>query len=243
MGVKTREWVTMTSGKMKIVGGWAKECPTRVGRITAMKSVRRQKKCFVPLALTWSHCGALYRVTPWPEVCFECLYGEDWVATSPTEDALASAAQECGAAAWAPYVEFLPAAVREFLDRFSLTRMEALLVAARCPALVDELLDVPALTAFVASHVSLRGTAGACWEEINAVYERSGIFGVLEWLGLPASRQTRRILQQIVEPDLPKRFLEPLRSMLWEPTTLFALQRMPAITDRELARTCHALAA
>lgn len=208
-----------------------------------MKSLRRQKKCSVPLALTWSHCGALYRVTPWPEARFECLYGEDWIATSPTEEALATAALECGAEAWAPYFEFLPATVREFLQPFSAARMEALQVVARCPGLLHELTETPALTAFLAAHANLRGTCGACWEEIAAVHERSGIFGVLEWLGLPASRQTLNILQSIVEPDVPKRLLEPLRGLLWEPTAIFALQRMPAITDRDLARTCHALAA
>jgi hypothetical protein len=121
--------------------------------------------------------------------------------------------------------------------------MEALQVIARCPALLPELAETPALTAFLAAHVSLRGTPAPGWEEINAVYERSGIFGVLEWLGLPASRQTLAILRNIEEAELPKRFLEPLRTMLWEPRTIFALQRLPAITDRQLARHCHALAA
>ena len=73
--------------------------------------------------------------------------------------------------------------------------------------------------------------------------ERSGVFGVLEWLGLPASRQTLGILRSVVEPDLPRRLLEPLRTVLWEPRTIFALQRLPALTDRHLARFCHALAA
>jgi hypothetical protein len=209
----------------------------------AMKSPHRQKKCFVPLALTWTHCGTLYRVTAWPEARFECCYGDEWIPTSPTEDALASAAQSCGADAWKPYLDFVGADVREFLARFGVTRMEVLQVAARCPALVHELNETPALTAFIAAHPSLRGTLGVCWEEINAVYDRSGIFGLLEWLGLPSSRQTLSVLQNIVECDVPKRFLEPLRSLLWEPTALFVLQRMPAITDRELAKTCHALAA
>lgn len=208
-----------------------------------MKPFRRSAKCFVPLALSWSHCGVSYRVTPWPEVRFECLYGEDWIPTSPTEDALASATQSCGTREWLAYLDFVPAMAREFLTRFSYARMEALQVIARCPALLDELADAPALTAFLAAHVPLRGTSGACWEEINAVHERSGVFGLLEWLGLPASRQTVTILRNIVEPDLPKRLLEPLRSILWEPTAIFALQRIPAITDRELAHTCHALAA
>ncbi len=209
----------------------------------AMNSSRSKKKCFVPIALTWSHAGVPYRVTPWPEVHFERLYGEDWIVTSPTEEAMASAAQSCGLAAWRPYLEFVGAEAREFLLRFSFTRMEALQVVARCPALLSALADVPALTAFVAAHVNLRGTSGACWEEINAIFERSDIFGVLEWLGLPASRQTLAILQHVAEPDLSKRFLEPLRTMLWEPQSIFALQRLPAITDRQLARYCHPLAA
>ena len=63
------------------------------------------------------------------------------------------------------------------------------------------------------------------------------------WLGLPASRQTLTILRNISDRDVAKRFLEPLRSMLWEPRSIFALQRVPEITDRYLARACHALAA
>lgn len=208
-----------------------------------MNSSRSLKKCFVPLALTWSHAGVQYRVTPWPEVRFERLYGDEWIVASPTEEAMASAAQTCGHAAWRPYLEFVNAEAREFLLRFSFTRMEALQVVARCPSLLPTLADVPALTAFLAAHVNLRGTSGACWEEINAIYERSDVFGVLEWLGLPASRQTLTILQNLAEPDLSKRFLEPLRTMLWEPQSIFALQRLPAITDRQLARYCHPLAA
>ena len=209
-----------------------------------MKSIRRPKtKCFIPLALTWTHCGVQYRVSPWPEVRFESLYGEDWIVTSLTEDALSSAAQKFLPQDWNPYLEFTPAGVREFIERFSFGRMEALQVIARCPTLLDTLNETPALSAFIASHASLRGTADACWAEIEAVFERNGLFGLLEWLGLPASRQTLSILGNVVEPDLPKRFLEPLRSLLWEPTAIFALQRMPAITDRMLAQTVHALAA
>jgi hypothetical protein len=209
-----------------------------------MNSTRRaKKKCFVPLALTWTHCGVQYRVSPWPEVRFESLYGDDWVVTSLTEDALSSASQTFLPQDWSPYLEFTPADVRDFLQRFSFGRMDALQVIARCPMLLNTLCDTPALTSFLASHASLRGTAEACWAEIAAVFERNGIFGLLEWLGLPASRQTLAILGNVVEPDLPKRFLEPLRSLLWEPTAIFALQRMPAITDQMLAQTVHALAA
>lgn len=204
---------------------------------------RSKKKCFVPLALTWTHCGVAYRVSPWPEVRFECLYGEDWVQTSPTEDVLSSAAQAFMPSDWNPYLEFVPADTREFLERFLFGRMDALQVVARCPSLLSTLAETPALTSFLASHVTLRGTAEACWDEITAIHDRSGIFGLLEWLGLPASRQTLAILGNVVEPDLPKRFLEPLRNLLWEPTAIFALQRTPAITDQVLAQTMHALAA
>ena len=204
---------------------------------------RRKQKCLVPLALRWSHCGVAYRVTPWPEVRFERLYGDEWIPAAPSEDALASATQSCGPREWGPYLEFVPAEVREFLARFSFARMEALQVIARCPALLDTLMETPALTAFLAAHTSLRGHDGAGWEEINAIFERSQVFGVLEWLGLPASRQTLGILGNVATPDLPKRLLEPLRTVLWEPSSIFALQRMPAISDRQLARFCHALAA
>ena len=204
---------------------------------------RAKKKCFIPLALTWTHCGVQYRVSPWPEVRFESLYGEDWIITSPTEDALSSAAQTFLPQDWNPDLEFTPPDVRAFLERFSFGRMDALQVVSRCPSLLSILDETPALTSFLASHTILRGTAEACWAEIEAVFERSGVFGLLEWLGLPASRQTLTILGNVVEPDLPKRFLEPLRTLLWEPTAIFALQRMPAITDRMLAQTVHALAA
>ena len=140
---------------------------------------RRAKKSFVPIALAWSHCGVAYRVTPWPDVQFERLYGAEWITVEPSEAALASAAQSCGPA----------------------------------------------------------------WAEISAIFERREVYGVLEWLGLPASRQTLTILRNISDRDVAKRFLEPLRSMLWEPRSIFALQRVPEITDRYLARACHALAA
>lgn len=208
-----------------------------------MNSPRRTQKCPVPLSLCWSHSGVTYRVTPWPDVRFERRYGDDWIASSPSEEILASASIGCGRAAWEPYLEFVPAEVRDFLGGFAFARMEALQVVARCPALLPSLAETPALTSFVAAHTGLRGTAEPCWREIAAVHERSGIFGVLEWLGLPASRQTVNILRKVVEPDLPKRFLEPLRRLLWEPRSIFAMQRDASIDDRQLARYCHALAA
>src|SRR5262245_39515889 len=123
-----------------------------------------------PLVLAWSHCGSAYRVTPWPEVQLECRYGDEWIAVAPTADVVASAARPLAERAWQPYLEFVPAAAREFLCRFTHMRMEALLVAARCPALFAELAETPALAAFVFSHPDLRGTAGPAWAEINAVH-------------------------------------------------------------------------
>lgn len=208
-----------------------------------MKSIRPIKKCRLPLALTWSHCGVPHRVTAWPEVRFERLYGNEWIVASPSTEALASASLAFGRAEWLPYLEFVPADVREFLAEFSFTRMEALQVIARCPTLLPSLETTPALTSFVAAHVSLRCTSAPCWAEIEAVHEHCGVFGLLEWLGLPASRQTLAILHNLVSPDVSKRFLEPLRTLLWEPRTIFALQRVPAINDQLLEHYCHALAA
>jgi hypothetical protein len=200
-------------------------------------------KCYVPLALTWSHSGVLHRVTHWPDVQFERLYGTEWIAIAPSAEALATAAKTLTTADWQPYLEFVPAAVREFMAPFAFSRLEALQVAARCPALIADLTETPALTAFVSAHVELRGSPAPRWTEINAIHERNGIFGILEWLGLPASRQTLAILRNVVQPNLPRRFLEPLRSMLWEPKALTALQRDPALTDRQLSHYIHALAA
>jgi hypothetical protein len=207
------------------------------------RPVLRPRPSLLPLALRWAHAGGLYRVTPWPEVRFEFCYGDEWITLSPDEGGLAAAAQGCTDAEWAGYLEFVPAEVREFLLRFGPTRMEALQVAARCPTLLGTLAETPVLTAFVSAHATLRGTAGPAWAELNAVHERGGTFGVLEWLGLPASRQTLAILGQIAQPDLPRRWLAPLRTQLWEPQTIFALQRSPAITAPQLARYCHPLAA
>jgi len=196
---------------------------------------QRPLKNSLPLALTWAHYGELHRVTPWPEVRFERLYGEDWIMINPDSELLEAASLACRHCDWRPYLEFVPAEVRTFLAGFSFNRMDALLVVSQCPALLAELIEVPALTAFLANHPTLRGTTAASWAEITAVYERNGIYGVLEWLGLPASRQTLTILSHLESPDLPKRFLDPLRTQLWEPRTIFALQRLPAITDRLLA--------
>ena len=196
-----------------------------------------------PVELTWSHYGVPHRVTTWPEVRFEKRTETGWTEETPSPEACASAAASLDHAAWWRYLDFVPAVVREFLGQFQFGRLEALQVIARCPELLDSLIETPALTSFVASHASLRGMTAPCWEELCAIQERSGIFGILEWLGLPASRQTLAVLRQIGLPDLPKRFLEPIRALLWEPAAIIDLKTHPITTDRQLARFCHARAA
>jgi hypothetical protein len=203
--------------------------------------------CFTiaaPLELSWSHFGTRWRATLSPQVRFEqATDGDAWSPAEPSEDVIASGAVALDAAGWRRYSEFLPPEERAFLGKFHFGRLGALQVIAHCPALLAELVATPALTVFLANHASLRGAVGARWEEIAAIHERSGIFGLLEWLGLPASRQTLGILQQITDPDLPKRLLEPLRTSLWEPEGIWLLRQAGPMTDRQLARRCHALAA
>jgi hypothetical protein len=183
------------------------------------------------------------RAGPWPEVRFERQVGNAWREGDASEESLVSAAAAISSSAWANYLEYVPAAERAFLGWFRAGRIAALQVLTRCPGVAADLIETPALASFLAAHQSLRGTPAGRWAEINAVHERAGIFGLLEWLGLPASRQTLAILQQITDPDLPLRFLEPLRSSLWEPETIWDLQHNRAISGRQLERFCHALAA
>jgi hypothetical protein len=196
-----------------------------------------------PVQLTWSCHGARYRVTAWPEVRCEREEAGRWMPAALSEEALDAAALRLDQGAWTAYLEFVPAAERAFLEPFRFGRLAALLLMARGPELVAGLAETPALVSFLAAHASLRGGARLRWEEIVAVHERGGIFGVLEWLGLPASRQTLAVLRNLVDPDVPRRLLEPLRSLLWEPGATRALQHVTEITDRKLAHYCHALAA
>lgn len=194
--------------------------------------------------LVWIHDGIRHRVTVWPEVEFaiERFPGE-WVKAEPTETALASAALGVGASRWRRFLEFAPREVRDYLARFEFSRMAALVVLVRCPALREELEATPALVSFLAAHRSLRGGTQPAWAEIQALFEREGVFGLLQWLGLPSSRQTLAILRKVADPDLPRRLLEPLRTALWEPEVIWALAHPPVVTDEQLARACHALAA
>lgn len=194
--------------------------------------------------LLWRHEGVRHRVTVWPEVAFQSEVSPGrWREVEMTEALLESAVLGVGAARWRRYLEYVPPAPRAFLLRFAYSRMAALAVIVHCPGLFDALVETPALTPFLASHLGLRGGRQPAWAEMAAVHEREGVFGVLQWLGLPASRQTLAVLRNIADPDLPRRLLEPLRSALWEPEILWSLQHAPALTDEQLVRACHALAA
>lgn len=193
--------------------------------------------------LTWSHFGTVYRVTPWPDAVLERRNGDQWEPVAVGEGILASGSVQLDAAAWRRYLDFVSAVERVFLERFRYGRLGALLIVARCPALLADLDETPALVPFLAAHDELRGSGELRWDEVAAVHERGGIFAVLEWLGLPASRDTLSILRNLIDPDVPRRLLEPLRALLWRPEATFVLQRMPALTDQQLSRYCHALAA
>lgn len=201
----------------------------------------RRTYCRVPLALSWSHAGVRYRLTPWPEARVERCYGADWVAVEPAADA-AAAAVNAGSTAWRSYLEFVPPDVRELVAGFRSNRLLALQVSARCPDLAGALAETPALAPFVAAHAALRGWETARWHELGAVFERAGVFGVLEWLGLPATRAALAVLRNLVSPDLAPGLLEPLRQALWRPQGIFALAQLPSISDRDVADAC-ALAA
>jgi hypothetical protein len=201
------------------------------------------KKAHSSVELTWSHAGDAWRVTAWPDVGFECRRGDAWVAATPSDGVLAAAAADLRPAAWRRYLEFLPPTERAFVAQFRISRLEALQVIARCPELLPVVSETPALTIFVSAHVALRGTGRPGWDEINAVFQRAGIFGLLEWLGLPARRETLVALSNFCDPEIPRRYLAPLRTVLWDEPTAAALERAPAVTDIDLARHCHVLAA
>lgn len=193
--------------------------------------------------LSWLVNGTAWRVTIWPSLCFQARSDDSWVTQMPDELILASAAKHLTPADWERYLDTMPFEERRFVETFHLGRLGALQVLARCPALAREAAEAPALVAFLAHHRSLRGTSRFSWDEIAAVHERSGLFGVLEWLGLPATHETIKVLGAIADPDLPFRLLEPLRASLWEPRSRSVLSRAPLLDDRSLSRLCHAAAA
>jgi len=193
--------------------------------------------------LHWSHLGVAYRITTWPDVRIQRFEGDGWESIEAEEEELASGIVEVDAEMWHRYLGFVPPAERTFLQRFEYGKLAALLMLARGPGLLADLEEIPALVPFLAAHSSLRGMDHSHWEEVAVVHERGGVYALLEWLGLPARRETLLVLQNMVDPDVPRRLLEPLRRMLWRPIELFVLQHTPELTDRQLAQYCRKLAA
>jgi hypothetical protein len=182
---------------------------------------------------------------PLPAIQFQFQAEESWVPydPDPASASFASAAARSEGGEWNGFLSLLPAPFRRFLGLFKYERLEALSVLIRCPGLLPELESVPALTVFLAAHGPLRGTGGPRWDEINAVYEHGGIFALLEWLGLPACRQTLSILSRVADPEIPQSLLAPVRAALWEPETLCQLGHVDSISEKDLARFRHPLAA
>ncbi|PTX91321.1 hypothetical protein [Opitutus sp. ER46] len=209
-----------------------------------MKTLRRRRPTeTAAVEISWSHAGIAWRVTAWPEVAFQRRCGDAWLPEQPTEGAFAAAAAYVREPMWRRYLEFMPATERAFVAGFRFSRLEALQVISRCPELLPVLSEVPALTVFVAAHVALRGAERPGWDEIAAIFERAGLFGVLEWLGLPATRHALAALRNLADPEVPRRFLAPLRTLLWDASLASRLEQTPVVTDLDLARHCHRLAA
>lgn len=190
--------------------------------------------------LVWSHYGERYRVDNDLNFYRETDAGWSTWQPDPASAIFSSAADAISETRWMAFLEFVPTAERRLLEQFDVGRAGVLAVVAFCPGLVADLLAAPSLAPFIAEHTRLRGTAEPRWEEIAAVHNRGGVYAVLEWLGLPASRQTLTILQKITEPDLGRRLLEPIRAALWEPETIWLLQHMPTLTERALNHHCQA---
>lgn len=169
----------------------------------------------------WHHEGMLHRVrlSGGDEVVvWERQTEEGWEPfdPDPSSETFESAALALTDEVWIGFVRSLPAGWQDYLRYFRYERLEALAVLSRCPALLPHVERVPALTVFLATHAELRGTEGARWDEINAVYDRGNIYAVLEWLGLPATPHTLAILADEPDPELPRGQLDHIRAALWE---------------------------
>ena len=208
-----------------------------------MKRITSLKKTS-PVQLTWSHLGTLYRVTAWPEVEFQAQIEGKWVTIDPepTSEVFSAAAVMIGRTEWKRYLDFVPAAERELLERFTWTRLSALAVITRCPELMEDLATTPALTCFISAHTLLRGSSRPSWAEISAVHGRSGLFGLLDWLGLPANRATLEALARLEDPDVPRRLLGRLREALWNPALAATFCSADSVSDVELQRFAMAAA-
>ena len=94
----------------------------------------------------------------------------------------------------ATLVEFMGEAFRDEIGVTNPLAPDDLVNGCGANILKPEMDAVPltALVAFLNVHLSLRGGDEPRWSEIIAVFERDGLFGVLQWLGLPASIWKRR---------------------------------------------------
>lgn len=167
-------------------------------------------------APTWTTAARTYRIMPNP-LCFEYRTASGWAphCPNPTEDSWADAELAVQNADWNGFLSFTEPWVRDLASQFEAHRLAALAVAASCPELGRALCGIPSLTVLVAIHGSLRGESRPHWEEIDAIYERNGIYGVMEWLGLPASRSALAAFRLIEDPALPLSLANRLRENLW----------------------------
>lgn len=210
-----------------------------------MMKTAATKKVVAPVQLTWTHLGFLYRVTAWPDVEFQTERDGRWISfePNPSSEVFAAAAVMLGRAEWNRYLDFLPPTERAVIESFRFNRLAALAVIKRNPELLEELSQAPALAMFVASHVELRGGDRPAWSEISALYDRGGIFALLEWLGLPATRKALDGLAAISEPDVARRLLSRVREALWSPRAAQMFHSEKPLNDRELSLRCQILAA
>lgn len=210
----------------------------------AMKMITESTALFSrSIDLVWSHNGERYCVDSDLNFFREAADGWTLWEPDPSSAVFSSAADAISDVRWSAFLDYVPSAERRLLEQFDIGRMAVLAVVARCPQLTADLLATPALAPFVAEHVRLRGIPAPRWDEIAAVHARGGVYALLEWLGMPASRQSLLILQKIATPDLARRLLEPIRVSLWEPETLWVLQHMPSLSERALAHHCECVAA
>jgi hypothetical protein len=168
----------------------------------------------------WYHDGILHRVRlsgADEVVVFEWQPEGFWepFVPNPASDTFVSAAIDIQDEPWREFVRQLPVNWQDFLGWFQFNRLEALAVLSQCPQLMPHLERVPALMMFVATHATLRSPNTTHWAEINAIYERENIYGVLSWLGLPSSPHTLAILSDHPEPEVPRSELAIIRSALW----------------------------
>ncbi|GAB5561459.1 MAG: hypothetical protein SynsKO_31060 [Synoicihabitans sp.] len=182
-------------------------------------SRRRPSRRPVNLApdLVWHHLGRAYRVSIWPEVAFEKEVSPGLWRTftpDPRGDIFCAGAVMLDKRRWKAYLEFFPQSWQTLINRFSLHRLHALTALALCPALHEEFEDCPVLALLAASHAELRGSAPE-WGELNAVGEMGSIYALLEWLGMPSTKEAFEQLQQI-DLDIPLRDLRRVREILWQ---------------------------